>query len=60
MAQIDSLQKGEGAVVCGGVSLLEFPIRTVVLVDAFWIVKGIENRRLVDIICKTDVLNEAL
>ena len=27
MAQIDPWQEGEGAVLCGGVRLLEFPIR---------------------------------
>lgn len=31
----------------------------VILIDAIWIFKGDANRRLVDVICKTDVLNEA-
>ncbi|MDA3036568.1 MAG: RDD family protein [Actinomycetota bacterium] len=31
----------------------------VILVDAFWIFKGGKRQRLVDVICKTDVLNEA-
>ena len=29
------------------------------LVDAFWILKGTERNRLVDIFAKTDVLNES-
>jgi len=31
----------------------------VILVDAFWIFKSGKRQRLVDVICKTDVLNEA-
>jgi hypothetical protein len=31
----------------------------VFLVDAFWIFKANDRKRLVDVICKTDVLNEA-
>jgi hypothetical protein len=31
----------------------------VFLVDAFWIFKANNRKRLVDVICKTDVLNEA-
>jgi uncharacterized RDD family membrane protein YckC len=30
-----------------------------VLVDIFWIFKGGNRQRLVDVLCKTDVLNEA-
>jgi uncharacterized RDD family membrane protein YckC len=31
----------------------------ILAIDAFWIFKSDKRRRLVDIICKTDVLNEA-
>jgi uncharacterized RDD family membrane protein YckC len=31
----------------------------VFLVDAFWIFKANDRKRLVDVICKTDVINEA-
>lgn len=31
----------------------------ILLTDAFWIFKGDDRKRLIDIICKTDVLNEA-
>lgn len=29
------------------------------LIDALWIFKGSERKRLIDVVCKTDVLNEA-
>lgn len=31
----------------------------ILAIDAFWIYKGNERKRLIDVICKTDVLNEA-
>lgn len=31
----------------------------VFVIDALWIFKGNERKRLIDVVCKTDVLNEA-
>jgi len=41
------------------VIFLNVPLFIVWLVDAFWILKDDKRNRLVDIFCKTDILNEA-
>jgi uncharacterized RDD family membrane protein YckC len=40
-------------------SIFDLVYYVVIIVDAFWIFKSGKRQRLVDVICKTDVLNEA-
>jgi uncharacterized RDD family membrane protein YckC len=37
----------------------DYILNIIVLIDAIWIFKGNDHKRLIDVICKTDVLNEA-
>jgi len=38
----------------------DFIFYIIFLVDIFWVFKGGNRKRLVDVLCKTDVLNEAI
>ena len=42
-----------------GLVVITLPLLVVYLVDVLWIFNGNNRNRLVDLICKTDVLNEA-
>jgi uncharacterized RDD family membrane protein YckC len=47
-------------IAVGGVVFAYLTIFAIFLLDAFWILKGSERNRLVDLIVKTDVVNESI
>lgn len=46
-------------IVVGGIAFMYLGLFILFFLDAFWIFKGEDKNRLVDVVVKTDVLNEA-
>ena len=55
LSEMESMSVFEG----GQGNFEEIVSSLIFLIDALWIFKGNERKRLIDVICKTDVLNEA-